>query len=61
MILDTKEQRETIISLINSVNWPGSELEKALALKTAVKTAPILPPDKQVKHLAPDEDGTKEE
>lgn len=41
MILDTQEQKEIILSLINSVQIPGNVLDKVYELKKAVETAEV--------------------
>lgn len=39
MTLDSEEQRQALLQIINGMQFPGAYLEKALELKQAVQTA----------------------
>jgi hypothetical protein len=41
MTFDSQRQKELILQIIDSVNFPGKALEEAHALKQAVKAAKI--------------------
>ena len=39
MTLDSEEQRQILLHLLNTAQFPGSYLEKALELKQSLQTA----------------------
>jgi len=41
MVLDSEEQRNILLHLVNSSNWPGSVAEKCIALKESITNATI--------------------
>lgn len=46
MTLDNEDQRAFLLEVISKVSFPGAVLDFAYAVKKAVESAPLAPPEK---------------